>query len=53
MYLVDFAVIFSSFDRKIIWRVMEHDGAPKKIIRLIKAFYQHTLAIYMGKTPSK
>ncbi|VDN52569.1 unnamed protein product [Dracunculus medinensis] len=44
---IEFAVAFDSFDRAAHWRMMERDGVPEKIIRLIKAFYART-SVYMG-----
>ncbi|VDN59110.1 unnamed protein product [Dracunculus medinensis] len=41
---IDFAASFDSIDRKALWKVMECDGVPEMIIRLIKAFYEHTSA---------
>lgn len=37
-----FAAAFYSIDRAALWRMMERDDAPEKIILLIKAFFEYT-----------
>ncbi len=39
MCCVDFASAFDSVDRDSLWRIMEADGMPPKLLRLIKAYY--------------
>ncbi|VDN53143.1 unnamed protein product [Dracunculus medinensis] len=43
-YFIDFAAAFDSIERTALWRMMERDGVPEKIVRLIKAFYERTSA---------
>ncbi|VDN50549.1 unnamed protein product [Dracunculus medinensis] len=53
-YFIDFPAAFDSIDRTALWRVMECDGVPEKIIRLIKAFYEQVPDVpdfkYLGST---
>ena len=35
---VDFAAAFDSVDRRALWRIMEEDGMPPKLLRLIEAY---------------
>ncbi len=39
---MDFAAAFDSVDRRALWRIMEEDGIPPKLLRLIKAYYSST-----------
>nr|VZI11361.1 unnamed protein product [Spirometra erinaceieuropaei] len=39
---IDFAAAFDSVHRESLWRIMALDGAPAKIIALIKAYYRST-----------
>ncbi len=39
---MDFAAAFDSVDRRALWRIMEKDGIPLKLLRLIKAYYAST-----------
>ncbi|BHF76663.1 hypothetical protein SprV_0501976200 [Sparganum proliferum] len=41
---VDFAAAFDSVHRESLWRIMALDGAPAKIIAMIKAYYRSTTA---------
>ncbi|CAE1303322.1 unnamed protein product [Acanthosepion pharaonis] len=41
---VDFAAAFDSVDRDSLWRIMEADGMPAKLFRLIKVYYRSTRA---------
>ncbi|CAE1258644.1 unnamed protein product [Acanthosepion pharaonis] len=41
---VDFAAAFDSVDRGSLWRIMEADGMPTKLLRLIKGYYRSTRA---------
>jgi hypothetical protein len=38
---VDFAAAFDSIHRPSLWRIMEADGFPPKLLSLIKSFYSH------------
>ncbi|VDN55899.1 unnamed protein product [Dracunculus medinensis] len=52
---IDFTAAFDSIDRAALWRMMERNSVPTKIIRLIKAFYEHTsvqICIYGELTDS-
>ena len=40
---VDFKAAFDSIDRQFIWRSMQHYGLPDKYIRIMKAFFTHTV----------
>lgn len=40
VFFIDFANAFDSVERAVLWRMIECDGFPEKIIRLIKAFCQ-------------
>ncbi|VDL88911.1 unnamed protein product [Schistocephalus solidus] len=44
VYFIDFAAAFDSLHRESLWRIMELDGVPAKIIALIKAYYRSTTA---------
>lgn len=39
---VDFAAAFDSVDRPSMWAILEHDGVPHELLRLLKAMYSHT-----------
>ncbi len=39
---VDFAAAFDSVDRRTLWRIMDEDGVPSKLLRLIKSYYSST-----------
>lgn len=41
---VDFTAAFDSIHRDSLWRIMEHDGIPSKLLRLIQAYYNRTRA---------
>ncbi|BHF67106.1 hypothetical protein SprV_0301013000 [Sparganum proliferum] len=41
---IDFAAAFDSVHRESLWRIMALDGAPAKIIAMIKAYYRSTTA---------
>ena len=41
---VDFKAAFDSIDRQFIWRSMQHYGLPDKYIRIMKAFFTHTVS---------
>ena len=41
---VDFKAAFDSIDRQFIWRSMQHYGLPEKYIRIMKAFFSHTVS---------
>ena len=36
---IDFRAAFDSIDRNALWKVMLYDGAPEKLIQLIKPYY--------------
>ena len=36
---VDFASAFDSVDRPSMWAILEHDGVPHELLRLLKAMY--------------
>jgi hypothetical protein len=38
---IDFASAFDSLHRLSLWRILEADGVPTKLINLIRAFYRH------------
>uniref|UniRef100_A0A183SEH5 Reverse transcriptase domain-containing protein n=1 Tax=Schistocephalus solidus TaxID=70667 RepID=A0A183SEH5_SCHSO len=40
MCFIDFAAAFDFVHRECLWRIMELDGVPVKIIALIKAYYR-------------
>jgi hypothetical protein len=42
--LVDFRATFDSVNREALWRTMESDGIPVKLIRLTKSYYAATKA---------
>ena len=46
MYInfVDFKAAFDSINRQFIWRSLEHYGLPEKYIRIMKAFFSHTVS---------
>lgn len=50
---MDFATIFDSINRTALWNVMECDGIPEKIKRLIKEFYQRTQPVFIKKLRNK
>ncbi|MDY6930075.1 MAG: reverse transcriptase family protein [Pseudomonadota bacterium] len=39
---VDFKAAFDSVDRGALWKIMQKDGLPPKLLRLIKAYYSST-----------
>ena len=39
---IDFAAAFDSINRSAIWQIMEADGIPKKLLNLIKSYYEST-----------
>ena len=39
---IDFRAAFDSVDRGTLWRIMQNDGVPPKLLRLIKAYYAST-----------
>ena len=39
---VDFAAAFDSVDRSSLWHILECDGIPTQLIRIVKAIYSHT-----------
>ena len=41
---VDFKAAFDSIDRQFIWRSLQHYGLPDKYIRIMKAFFSHTIS---------
>ncbi|MCP4473446.1 MAG: reverse transcriptase family protein [Gammaproteobacteria bacterium] len=41
---VDFKAAFDSINRQFIWRSFEHYGMPEKYIRMMKAFFSHTVS---------
>ena len=41
---VDFKAAFDSIDRQFIWRSLQHYGLPNKYIRIMKAFFSHTIS---------
>ncbi|MDY6929965.1 MAG: reverse transcriptase family protein [Pseudomonadota bacterium] len=41
---IDFTAAFDSVHRTALWRLMELDGVPVKIINLLKAYYNQTRA---------
>ena len=41
---IDFRAAFDSLDRESLWNLMLADGAPPKIVRLIKSYYAFTKA---------
>ena len=41
---VDFKAAFDSIDRQFIWRSLQHYGLPEKYIRIMKAFFSHTVS---------
>ena len=41
---VDFKAAFDSIDRQFIWRSLQHYGLPDKYIRIMKAFFSHTVS---------
>ncbi|CAE1235515.1 unnamed protein product [Acanthosepion pharaonis] len=44
LFFVDYAAAFDSVDRGSLWRIMEADGMPAKLLRLIKSYYRSTRA---------
>ena len=41
---VDFKAAFDSIDRQFIWRSLQHYGLPDKYIRIMRAFFSHTVS---------
>lgn len=39
---IDFKAAFDSVKREALWKIMEKDGLPTKLLRLIKAYYTAT-----------
>ena len=39
---IDFAAAFDSVDREALWRIMQADGIPLKLLRLIQGYYRLT-----------
>ena len=39
---IDFAAAFDSLDRSSLWKIMEADGIPPKLLRMIQAYYHST-----------
>ncbi|CAE1284126.1 unnamed protein product [Acanthosepion pharaonis] len=44
LYIIDIAAAFDSVGRDSLWRIMEANGMPAKLLRLIKGYYRSTRA---------
>ncbi len=40
--LIDFTAAFDPIDRQSLWKIMETDGFPPKLLRLVQAYYRST-----------